>query len=384
MERYSLLLQAPNPSLYMHVQPTLVHSISLIGIAAPQSDHTRMKRLYAHAFTDTALLEQAPLLTRYFDLLVSKLKQRIDGSDRGRVDIMAFYNFTTFDIIGDLILGEPFGALETGEYHSYIKSFPPQNPFLQVLAANLIRNIIEWVKFGGVLRFINTYPALEFAFAVLKTIIPSLTTKQDAYLKFTEDKINKRLDLKTDRKDLMTNILRHNDERGMTREEIVATSRLMLVAGSETTSTFLGGATYNLLQNPECLRRLQSEVRAAFRTADEITPRAISVGVHQWSTYRSSANFADPDTFDPERWMPDPPAKYQNDIKAALQPFSVGPRGCIGKSLAYFEMRSVLARMIWHFDMQLEAESQGWTEQKEYAVWDKPALWVTLQHRAGK
>ncbi|KAL8677773.1 MAG: hypothetical protein Q9186_005832 [Xanthomendoza sp. 1 TL-2023] len=375
-----------------HVQPTLVHSISLIGIAAPQSDHTRMKRLYAHAFTDTALLEQAPLLTRYFDLLVSKLKQRIDGSDRGRVDIMAFYNFTTFDIIG---------------------------------------NIIEWVRFGGVLRFINTYPALEFAFAVLKTIIPSLTTKHDAYLKFTEDKINKRLDLKTDRKDLMTNILRHNDERGMTREEIVATSRLMLVAGSETTSTFLGGATYNLLQNPECLRRLQSEVRAAFQTADEITlravstpglllyldaviqeslrcfpplptalhrvvghagaiidgnyiPKDISVGVHQWSTYRSSANFADPDTFDPERWMPDPPAKYQNDIKAALQPFSVGPRGCIGKSLAYFEMRSILARMIWHFDMQLEGESQGWTEQKEYAIWDKPALWVTLQHRAGK
>lgn len=57
----------------------------------------------------------------------------------------------------------------------------------------------------------------------------------------------------------------------------------------------------------------------------------ISVGVHQWSTYRSSANFANPDTFDPERWMADPPSKYLNDNKAALQPFSLGPRGCIGK-----------------------------------------------------
>lgn len=59
-----------------------------------------MRRLCAHAFTDTALFEQAPLLTWYFELLVSKLKQRVDGPEQGRVDIMAYYNFTTFDIIG--------------------------------------------------------------------------------------------------------------------------------------------------------------------------------------------------------------------------------------------------------------------------------------------
>ena len=57
----------------------------------------------------------------------------------------------------------------------------------------------------------------------------------------------------------------------------------------------------------------------------------ISVGVHQWSTYHSGANFASPDTFAPERWLPDSPLKYHHDDKAALQPFSLGPRGCIGK-----------------------------------------------------
>ena len=51
----------------------------------------------------------------------------------------------------------------------------------------------------------------------------------------------------------------------------------------------------------------------------------ISVGVHQWSTYHSDANFACPDTSAPERWLPDSPLKYHHEDKAALQPFSLGP-----------------------------------------------------------
>ena len=124
------------------------------------------------------------------------------------------------------------------------------------------------------------------------------------------------------------------------------------------------------------------------------------MAVHQWSTYRSSTNFADPDTFDPERFLPSPPQKYRNDDRAALQPFLLGPRGCLGKgsvtltparpkgtdvtlSLAYFEMRSILARMLWHFEIQLVDESRDWTDLYEYAVWDRRPLWVRLQHRAG-
>ena len=50
-------------------------------------------------------------------------------------------------------------------------------------------------------------------------------------------------------------------------------------------------------------------------------------------------------------------------------------------SLAYFEMRSILARILWNFDMQIEEVSRGWTNQKEYTLWDKPPLWVRLAAR---
>lgn len=53
-----------------------------------------------------------------------------------------------------------------------------------------------------------------------------------------------------------------------------------------------------------------------------------------------------------------------------------------GSSLAYFEMRSILARMLWHFEAELCAESREWSNQKAYLLWDKPSLWVKLKHRA--
>lgn len=39
--------------------------------------------------------------------------------------------------------------------------------------------------------------------------------------------------------------------------------------------------------------------------------------------------FKDAEVFVPERWLGDP--KYADDKRVAVQPFSVGPRNCIGK-----------------------------------------------------
>lgn len=67
---------------------------------ANPSDHARMRKLVSHAFSETALREQEPILTQYFDLLLSRLKGHLGGPTHGKVDIMSWYNFTTFDIIG--------------------------------------------------------------------------------------------------------------------------------------------------------------------------------------------------------------------------------------------------------------------------------------------
>lgn len=63
-----------------------------------------------------------------------------------------------------------------------------------------------------------------------------------------------------------------------------------------------------------------------------------------------------------------------------LWPFS-RHRLTVTPSLAYNEMRSVMARMIWHFDMELDDKESDWLEQPVYFMWEKNALNVKITHR---
>ena len=66
-----------------------------------------------------------------------------------------------------------------------------------------------------------------------------------------------------------------------------------------------------------------------------------------------------------------------------LQPFSFGPRNCIGKNLAYAELRLILARVIWNFDLAmprglLQKDGDYWAKQRAYVLVEKEPLVVQL------
>lgn len=77
------------------------------------------------------------------------------------------------------------------------------------------------------------------------------------------------------------------------------------------------------------------------------------------------------------------PAEYDKDVRGVLKPFSTGPRNCIGKHLAYAEIRVILAKILCEFDLELMPQSVGWTEGlKIFGVWEKTPLMVRF-NRAG-
>jgi cytochrome P450 len=115
-----------------------------------------------------------------------------------------------------------------------------------------------------------------------------------------------------------------------------------------------------------------------------LTRQQTSVSVSTWCASHSSDNFKDPDSFIPERYM-DGEKEYNSDKKLASRPFSMGPRGCIGKDMSYMEMRLVLARMIYSFDLSNADSASEWDAEdnmknmKAYSTWQKPELNVFIK-----
>lgn len=49
-------------------------------------------------------------------------------------------------------------------------------------------------------------------------------------------------------------------------------------------------------------------------------------------------------------------------------------------SLAYFEMRLILARLFYSFDLELREDCEDWISgQRHYMAWEKPPLFVRLK-----
>jgi len=125
---------------------------------------------------------------------------------------------------------------------------------------------------------------------------PSFAAKRVAHLEFTRKMVDERIGRITHRKDFLQYVrtcqyrstLASNadafqilqpidDPREMlNHDEILGNSRVLLTAGSETTATHLCGATWYLLTHPIALRRAQTEVRNAFKQAEDITLRSVS------------------------------------------------------------------------------------------------------------
>lgn len=112
-------------------------------------------------------------------------------------------------------------------------------------------------------------------------------------------------------------------------------------------------------------------------------PKGVRVGIPQKTAFRSPSNFVDPDTYIPERWLEGADPRFAQDDKAVFEPFMVGPRNCIGKTLAWVEMKMVLAKVLWNFDLELSEKMTGrdWSDQKVYLLNEKTPMYVKMRPR---
>ncbi|PQE22388.1 cytochrome P450 monooxygenase protein [Rutstroemia sp. NJR-2017a WRK4] len=150
--------------------------------------HARVRGLLSNSFTDESLRTQHPLIQSHADMLISKIKEyaeKPENSVKGaRINITDWLNFFTMDIIGDLAFGAPFGCLEKGEYHHWV------------------RTLFSYLKGMSIAAAPRFYPTMEFLFQ--KLIPKSVIEGQKHHSAYAEKMINRRLDTKSDRPDFMT------------------------------------------------------------------------------------------------------------------------------------------------------------------------------------
>lgn len=96
------------------------------------------------------------------------------------------------------------------------------------------------------------------------------------HTRYTDEKIRRRLWLEVDRPNLLSGILRHYNEKGITVEEIVETSNIMLITGRQTTALTLSGITSYLVKNSDVMAKLVEQVRHTFKTDSDIKPGQVS------------------------------------------------------------------------------------------------------------
>lgn len=89
-------------------------------VGADFGTHGRMRRILGNGFTNTAMLGQQPLIKTHVDLFIQRLREKAD-TGQGTLDIFRWFAYCTFDMIGDLSFGEPFGCLRESMMHPWIE-----------------------------------------------------------------------------------------------------------------------------------------------------------------------------------------------------------------------------------------------------------------------
>ncbi|PWN52777.1 cytochrome P450 [Violaceomyces palustris] len=334
------------------------------------------RKIWDPAFSIRALQEYENQIRTTTNETMDQLAARSEKNETIPVDQWAMY--FAFDIMGQLGFSKGFGLVQLGTLSK------PIHLLEEAMQAFMTLGCVSWL-------------------APLTRLLPNPIKSFEDYC---QEAVDERKMNGGKHADIMSYLLAEDKETGVkhTPEEIKADSGLIIVAGSDTSSSSLSMAIYLLLQHPECLRKAREEVDSIFegqevndfealkkcvyltaclneamrlfppvasglqreipsnsspvvaslRNGEKvIIPPGMVVTFPTYSVHRDPRNFSPaPEKFRPERWVN--PEKEIAFNKNAFLAFGHGPTSCIGKNLAWMEMRCFLASFIKRFDGKLD------------------------------
>ncbi|RDB26248.1 hypothetical protein Hypma_006424 [Hypsizygus marmoreus] len=377
-----------------------------------KTDHTRRRRPWTRAFSTAALKGYEGILTNRCLQLVETL-----GYQKGTVDMTQWIGYFAYDFMNDLAFSGGTEMMRDGDVDG-------------------LWHLMEAAQVNAI--FMGHVPWLGALFLRL----PNFAKDLKAFRAHAKKQAIARKKRGSPHKDLFHHLI---DEDGVASNpptvfEVVSDGGLAIIAGSDTTSTAITNLVYYLLSNPTAYKRLQAEIDEYGEDAldyakqahmpylngalneslrllppvlsgsqrhvdrgsggkaigEHFVPEGTSVFIPFYSLHRDPRNFAPlPNAFLPERWLSSEkqldlePALFKDQSSVILNmnafiPFSLGPSNCVGKNLAWMEMRMLVCLMMQRFDMKFEDgyAPEKWEEDMlDYFVMMKGKLPVVLTPR---
>jgi cytochrome P450/nitrite reductase/ring-hydroxylating ferredoxin subunit len=217
---------------------------------------------------------------------------------------------------------------------------------------------------------------------------------------------------------------RDADDQPFSDDVIFGNAMTMLLAGEDTTAFTLAWAIHHLCEAPRAVARLRAASDAVLM--DDVAPfdfdatgrlayagavaneamrmrpvaptiflennrdviiADVAVPARTWIVLLTRppalqhTNFADPETFWPERWLEDALVVAPHETGAQM-PFGSGPRICPGRSLALLEMKLVLSMIYRSFHVERVGDAANVHEAFAFTM-SPVGLKVRLRRRSG-
>ncbi|EEA26956.1 hypothetical protein TMatcc_004763 [Talaromyces marneffei ATCC 18224] len=378
--------------------------------AIDKTIHGKKRRVLSHAFSDHALKEMEDLMLihiRQLCAVLSEEPQYVSNiilpneykTEKGQIvrNMSNWLGFMTYDVMGELCFGKSFNLLIDGAKRKMVHLV--DRAAYRHYVCGLWMPLDRW---GLDKIFIRKLTMDRWNFII--------TSRAEA-----TERAKERVEAGRDaKKDFFCYLLNAKDPEtgeGLSMKELWGEANVLMVAGSDTTSTSIVATLFYLVRHTEAMKKLKEEVRSSFTDVEQIVsgpqlndlvylkacideamrlspavpgsiPREAmeggaevdgvflsagsECGTPAFSIHRSPDYYREPLSYIPERWIEGATCQTHSgrqswvttkpEIEAARNafcPFSIGPRGCIGKSMALMEMRITLARLLFLFDIEL-------------------------------
>ncbi|KAI0967378.1 cytochrome p450 benzoate 4-monooxygenase [Xylaria arbuscula] len=369
-----------------------------------RGEHTRKRKIVAHAFSPGAVHDFEPYMSANLQRWIDQLDRiaRTPGKDGyARLNIMPWCTFLAFDIIGDLAFGAPFGMVWRGR--DECESTEPGQPATYVPGAETLNRRGEVTSTLGLLPDLRPWASY---------LPDPFFTKGLQSVKnlhgIAVAAINKRLDDTkgnqpvAERRDILEMLRRSKDAEGnpMQRDELVSEALTQLIAGSDTVSNTACAIIYWILDGERrkpgaIVPHLQAELDEAINTGssiaahgevknlqllrlcideamrlhstsaiglprivtakggvsceDEHFPEGTVLSVPSYTLHHTADIWgSDVEEFKPERWLDATPEQ-----RMSFNPFSFGPRACVGQNVAHMELALIIGTAFHRYDFKL-------------------------------